>query len=204
MDLFANSLNGKYMEDIVRLADQDELEQIDLAVAYVLKMDSLFDLADRRDVPLNLYALVDGAGFPHLGVLRKFLETSRVSWRLFLTRDFFHPKILWFRGVGAYVGSANLTDKAWYQNQECGIWTPKDELERLNWTEELASIFSAVQARCREATAEDLKALKDLQSRRRSLSQEEKSYQKQVDQLLGHLPGNHPPIDQTRRREGQT
>jgi hypothetical protein len=108
--LIGNSLNGRYPAELIRNADLEKLQQIDLAVAYATQMDEIFKLATEVDVPLTLYTLIDGR-FPHTRSMRRFIESARLSWRLYLTRDYFHPKIMWFRGIGAYIGSANLTEK---------------------------------------------------------------------------------------------
>lgn len=201
MHVVGNSLNGRYPADLVHLADTDALVQIDLAVAYVTKMDSIFELAKRRAVPLNLYALADGDGFPHLDVTRRFVESRRTTWRLFLTRGYYHPKVIWFRGVGALIGSANLTDAAWFQNLECGVWVPEDDLNRLNWNDELSAMFRVVQGRCREATMEDLGILEQLRDRRAELNAAERKFKEDVNRLLGRLPGARPPVDFTRRND---
>lgn len=201
MRLIANSLNGRYPDELVNEASCEKLKQIDLAVAYVLKMDSIFELAERWEVPLNLYTLADGDGFPHIEVVRKFVEGQRTAWRLYLTRDFFHPKIMWFRGVGLYLGSANLTDKAWFQNLECGVWIPEEELAELSWGPTLDPMFQSIRSRCSEATSEHLNALKALRQRRTQLTVAEQEFKKETDRLLQGIAGQHAPVDLTARRE---
>jgi hypothetical protein len=197
--LVGNSLNGAWPTDLVAIASRPELEQIDLAVAYATKMDAIFDLAESRQVPLNLYALINGDGFPSLDVASRFVEAKRASWRLFLTRGFFHPKLMWFRGVGAYVGSANLTDRAWFSNHECGIWLSQEDLERLGWTDEISRIFSVIRGDCREATAEHVELLRRLSKLRGSLNEEQAKHRRTVERMLADLPGGQSPIDLTRR-----
>jgi len=201
MRLIGNSMNGTWPLDIVLQARSGKLEQIDLAVAYVTKMDEIFELATHCQVPLNLYALADGHGFPNISVVRKFVEGQRTAWRLYLTRGFFHPKIVWLRGVGAYIGSANLSDSAWYRNMECGVWLPQEDLDRLNWNEELAAMFGVIHEHCQEATKDDLGALEALDRRRERLRAAEAEFKKDADRLLGKLPGQNSPVDHTPRRE---
>lgn len=204
MELIANALNGRFPVDLVTRADVDALTQIDLAVAYVTHMDAIFDLATRRDVPLTLFALADGHGFPQPEVARRFVHSKRTSWRLLLTRDFYHPKLMWFRGAGAYIGSANLTDKAWVRNVECGIWIPEDELQESNWADELASIIAEMEPRFREATDEDLDALSRLRDRRRGLDQAESEFRAEIERFLGHLPGNKPAVHVASAKEARS
>jgi hypothetical protein len=200
MRIIGNSLNGDYPANLVKLADSPDLQGIDLAVAYVTKMDELFELADRREVPVNLYALADG-NFPNLNVAQRFVSGGRTSWRLFLTREFYHPKVMWFRGVGAYIGSANLTDKAWWRNLECGVWLDQDDLDDLNWVDELDSMLAGVRERCVEATKEHLDALRKLQDARRPLFLAEKKFAEQADILLSGIPGKDPPALAVRAKD---
>lgn len=45
-----------------------------------------------------------------------------------------HANVIWWRGVGVYIGSANLTGSAWYKNVEAGCFFPEDEI-----TDEMAN-----------------------------------------------------------------
>jgi hypothetical protein len=201
MKLIANHLNGVYLEDFLRHADNSKLEGIDLAVAWVTKMDEVFELAHRQDVPLRLWAVVDGKGFPNLNVVRKFVESRRTDWQLFLTRNFFHPKLMWFRGVGAYVGSANLTDGGLISNAECGFWLPGEDLIQDGWDVPFSQMFSKLNEsnRFQEATTEDLQTLLDLQKRRPLLNNAEKEFKKHEDKLLERFKGKDSPLREGRR-----
>lgn len=39
-----------------------------------------------------------------------------------------HAKVIWWRGYGVYVGSANLTSAAWYNNIEAGVFFSESEI----------------------------------------------------------------------------
>ena len=201
MELIGNRLNGAWPSDLVKRADTDELERVDLAVAYVSRMGEIFDLVAKRRVPMSLYALADGNGLPSSEVVDKFVGSSSAAMRLLLTRDFYHPKIMWFRGVGAYVGSANLSDKAWFRNDECGIWLSHSELEELNWTEQLASMFVAIGKHCREATEEDARALAALRRERKPLEQAESEFRAKVKKFLAGIPGERSRTEASGRWE---
>jgi len=103
MEIIGNAVNGSYMRNLTKWADSDALEGISLAVAYVASMDEIFELSKRRKLPLRLWALADG-NFPYLKIMRRF-QSGPPSWQMMLTRDFFHSKIMWFEGVGMYIGS---------------------------------------------------------------------------------------------------
>ncbi|MGP0150974.1 phospholipase D family protein [Pseudomonas oryzihabitans] len=42
--------------------------------------------------------------------------------------DRFHSKVIWWKGYGAYIGSANHTDNGWLTNVEAGVFLSEDEL----------------------------------------------------------------------------
>ena len=69
-----------------------------------------------------------------------------------------HAKVIWWRGVGVYIGSANLTDAAWYRNVEAGCFFPEEEI-----TDEMAgdllSLFATLQEHETPLTEELVKAM---------------------------------------------
>lgn len=163
------------------------------AVAYVRQMDELFDLAKKRGVSLTVYALADEGGFPSLAVLRRFVEHAPPRWRLFLTRRYYHPKILWFDGVGCYIGSANLTQQGWWDNLECGVWLSAEELRRDNWEDQIEAMLGVVQERSREAMVEDIERFEKIAHRRRDLRTKEQGLARFADKEFADLPGQQPP-----------
>jgi len=202
MRIVANSLNGVWTREIVGWCDRGELEGIELAVAYTSRVNDLLHLSSKRKVPLNLYTLANGDGFPDLDVAKEIVRSSNSGWRLFLIKKFYHPKIMWFRGVGAYIGSANMSDSAWSRNQECGIWMNNDELDRENWSEQLSAIIMTIRNACKEATLEDIASLEAIKSRRSELNKHEFEFRQFVDKKLLGIPGDSPLTDVTTKKIG--
>ncbi len=202
MKLVGNALNGSYFPDLVSDADTPALTEIHLAMAYVRDMDAIFELATKRDVPLRLFALVNEDGFPSTEVVRRFVSSGRVRWQLFLTRDFYHPKIARFVGVGAYIGSANLTQKAWWQNLECGIWLDEAELVQQGWDEELDNMFGVIRGRSREAVKADIDTLGRIATRRKELAERQKALRAFADKELANVPGGQPPARVSKPEKG--
>jgi len=203
MQLVANKVNDCWLENFVQLEANRQLEEIILAVAYVSNMDSIFKLASEKNVPLSLYALCDGMGNTNTDIIQYFLDASNTSWRLYLIRDFYHPKIMWFKGVGAYIGSANLSKRAWTSNVECGVWFTQDDLLKFSMIDELSSIIDVIQERSTEATKEILKAIKTLQisPSRAKLRNEELAFEKIVNESLKNILGERSIIDVMSRHE---
>lgn len=55
--------------------------------------------------------------------------------------DRFHPKVIWWRGYGAYIGSANHTDNGWLTNIEAGVFISEDELAANGMDSQLEDFF---------------------------------------------------------------
>jgi hypothetical protein len=202
MHLVGNALNGYYLPNLLELADSEALESIILAVAYVTELDDVFDLAKRRSVPLSLYCLADGQGFPKASVIKRFVSGAPPSWQAYLTRAFYHPKILWFRGVGAYIGSANLTDRARWNNLECGVWFDQAELDSEGWSDQLGSMVEVIRGRSVAATAEHVDILIALSRKRSRLNKAQADFNKEVEEELRNVPGGESPEDPTAGRRG--
>jgi len=193
MRLIANALNNEFLPTVVESCDCEELEGIELAVAYCTALPEIMALAEKRGVPITLFALIDKEGFPHIELARKFVRNSPASWQLYLTRDHYHPKLYWFRGVGLYVGSANLTAAAWKANVECGVWFDQDELDREGWTTELPSMLDAIQQRSVQASEAHIEMLVNLRRLRSDVKRASERFDRRAADLLSDVPGGDSP-----------
>ncbi len=60
----------------------------------------------------------------------------------FVTYEYcLHCKIIWWKGYGAYIGSANLTGRAWYSNIEAGVFYDENDLYNTGLIEQLEEFF---------------------------------------------------------------
>ena len=198
MEIIGNALNGRFFGEIMRRADCEELELIRAAVAYTTSPEPLIDLAKRRRVPLRLYTLLDGDRFPPLRILKSFIHSTKPSIQLFVTRNFFHPKIYWFEGVGAYIGSANLTDSGWNNNLECGVWFDAAEIDERGMASELEQMFGVIASRCVLAEPAHIKLVESLEGDRKDFAASRREFEALVKQRLSNLPGQDSPIDPTK------
>ncbi len=126
-----------------------DCEEIKVAIPYAEhghKELLIFDAALRLDKPITFYGRIDGTCPIDPKVLSWFLirqsHTADVECRL--VPHWLHAKVIWWVGVGAYVGSANLTDRAWNQNHEAGIFLTQGELDMHGMTERLDGFFDQV------------------------------------------------------------
>jgi phosphatidylserine/phosphatidylglycerophosphate/cardiolipin synthase-like enzyme len=195
MEIIGNAVNGSYMRNLTKWADSDALEGISLAVAYVASMDEIFELSKRRKLPLRLWALADG-NFPYLKIMRRF-QSGPPSWQMMLTRDFFHSKIMWFEGVGMYIGSANLTDTAWAANLECGVWFSQAEIVADSTDTRMRAMLAEITKRSSPLDDAHVAAYERIETRRKQLYDQTRSLDKFIGQELAAIAGHDKPIDPT-------
>jgi len=74
-------------------------------------------------------------------LLKKLLSLTSKNIFCYQIPDILHSKLIWWQGYGAYVGSANLTDKAWLDNIEAGLFINDLELIESGLVAELNGFF---------------------------------------------------------------
>jgi hypothetical protein len=127
-------INGHYLRDITENCARDT-EEVLAAVAYATEGSLLFDWCWKNKIPLKFYGRLDEGVAVSIPILTSFLSHKSANFVCRLVQHH-HAKVIWWRGFGAYVGSANLTDSAWYRNVEAGCFFPEADI-----TEEMASDF---------------------------------------------------------------
>jgi hypothetical protein len=127
MKLVMGGINRVWLDDLLN-ESKLACKTIRAAVAYSQAGHRLFEHCKDNDVRLIYYGLLDEEEATPVAVLEHFLSRgpSRVTCKL--VHGCFHPKVIWWHGFGAYVGSANLTDKAWMRNVEAGVFFEESEL----------------------------------------------------------------------------
>ena len=126
LELLLNGINGNYLRNILEKA-ASETERVDAAVAYATQNDLLFDWCWDNKLPLRFWGRFDEKVPVSIHVLERFLSHRSGRYVCKLVRQF-HPKVIWWRGFGAYIGSANLTQSAWWNNVEAGIFLTETEI----------------------------------------------------------------------------
>jgi hypothetical protein len=126
-----------------------DCEEVKAAIPYAQYGNGellLFEAARQLDKPVTFYGRIDGTCPIDPKVLRWFLvrtkNTADVECRL--VPHWLHAKVIWWVGVGAYIGSANLTDRAWSQNHEAGVFLTQNELDSQGMTQHLDAFFDQV------------------------------------------------------------
>lgn len=159
MRLIMGGINGHYLRDVVENAQVDT-EEVIAAVAYAHDASLLFDWCWKNQIPLKFYGRLDESVAVSVPVLTSFLARWRSDYKCWLVRHH-HAKVIWWRGVGVYVGSANLTDAAWYKNVEAGCFFSEEEI-----TDDMANdILSMFEKLHEHATELNKEVLVEMQKR---------------------------------------
>jgi PLD-like domain len=145
MKIFANRINGKFLRDVLPSSDV-EVDWIKAAIAYGSDASTLFDHSIKNDHRLDIWMRYDHTVPVAPMLLRKFLAASSKNIFCYLIPDVHHAKVIWWRGYGVYIGSANLTDRGWVTNFEVGIFLTEEELILEDMLEEIEGIFSTLES----------------------------------------------------------
>lgn len=96
-------------------------------MAYAADGSLLFEWCWDNKIPLRFYGRLDDSVAVATPILTDFLRKKSANFVCRLVQHH-HAKVIWWRGVGVYIGSANLTGSAWYKNVEAGCFFPEDEV----------------------------------------------------------------------------
>ncbi len=157
MRLLLGGVNGDYLRDVVEGAAQ-HTERVDAAVAYATAADLLFDWCWEKRIPLRFWGRFDDGVPVAVPVLKAFLDRRSPAFSCRLVRNL-HAKAIWWRGFGAYVGSANLTHRAWWNNLEAGFFLTEEELASTGQGAELDRLFAEVHRHSAPLTDELFRAI---------------------------------------------
>lgn len=149
MDFIGKPLAGAMLQ-YAHVNAIDECTEVRAAIPYAqhgVNDILLFDDCVRRDKKLTFYGRVDGSCPIDLKVLAWFVKWQLRSINVVcrLVPHWLHAKVIWWVGQGAYIGSANLTDRAWFKNFEAGVYITEEELEQFGMTLELESFFNGLE-----------------------------------------------------------
>ncbi len=133
------------------------------AVAYVSDERTLIDDCRKLQIPLRLWARLDSSVPVRLDIMQRFLDWGSANYELRLVPDIFHPKVIWWEPFGVYIGSANLSQAAWFGNFEAGIFIPENRLDEDGMRDDLEVFFEAVDAASRPLTQELVDQVREFQ-----------------------------------------
>ncbi|WP_202299100.1 phospholipase D family protein [Mesorhizobium sp. 131-2-1] len=189
MELLLNGINGTYLRSVLLNAEK-KTHRVDAAVAYATENELLFDWCWDQKLPLRFWGRFDESVPVAIPVLKKFLEKRSGRYVCKLVRAF-HPKVIWWRGHGAYIGSANLTQSAWWNNVEAGVFLSEAELVNGGHDLELDHMFRELEAHAAPLTQElfDLLAARNAELTRRKAASKDADREFLQTELVPHWEG---------------
>lgn len=167
MKFVAGKLNSTYLESVIR----EHINDCSEVIAIVAYCDStrLFDICKQAGKRVSFYGRLD-AGVPvSSSVLTWFHNQQSPNYSCYLLRGGLHSKVIWLKGEGAYIGSANLTDNGWMTNIETGMFISESEFESHGLLDQLSPLVEAVHERSTPLSEEILSFITELEKRRTGL-----------------------------------
>lgn len=181
MRFIAGPLNKQLLQNL--LGDVIEpCTRVRAAVAYANRDNmQLFEACARHLKPLEFYGRYDHTVPVDPAVLKWFLDKASPNYHCKLVPDILHSKVIWWVDAGAYIGSANLSDRAWISNIEAGVFLPHDELAETGMERELLHFFEEVDDRSVPLREEIYLEQRQLADRRLQLSKQDYELEQQFD-----------------------
>ena len=131
MKLVANRVNGVHLRDLLPATDV-AVDGVLAAVAYGNSASDITqDLVGHcvaNKLRLDLWMRYDHTVPVSVELLQRLLKHQKDNVFTRFVPDRFHPKVIWWKGYGAYIGSANHTDNGWLTNIEAGVFLSDNEL----------------------------------------------------------------------------
>jgi len=150
MELIANRVNGTCLRDI--LPGSDNAESVDTVLAAIAygsnasnQPEDLIGNSLKNKFRLDLWMRYDETVPVSVPMLERLLVHQKDNIFTKFVPDCFHAKVIWWKGYGAYIGSANHTDRAWLTNIEVGVFLTDDELVLNNLDTQLDDFFGHLQ-----------------------------------------------------------
>ena len=140
MKFVGGGINGVYLLGIHEQG-MEKTDSLKIAVAYASGSPRILEDCWNKKIRVTFWGRYDDTNPVTLPILKTFLDRKSPNYVCKLVPDIFHAKVIWWDGYGAYVGSANLTENAWFGNIEAGVFFPEDELAESGLEEELLEFF---------------------------------------------------------------
>ena len=133
MQLVANTTNGILFSSILPSAEvAPDIDFVKAAVAYGSAITNpkggLVQSCVDNSLKMDLWMRYDHTVPVSIPLLNVLLEAQSSNVFTNFVPDVLHSKVVWWKGYGAYIGSANHSERAWNTNIELGVFIIDDEL----------------------------------------------------------------------------
>lgn len=183
MEFIANALNNNILRNILPTKD-DEVDGVLAAIAYGSNFgDADLDLighSTRHRYRLDIWMRYDHTVPVSPVLLRRILKHHKDNIFCKLVPDCLHSKVIWWKGYGAYIGSANHTDRAWVNNIEAGIFLTESDLQMDGMRDQLENFFEKLRntKECIPLSIEIIEELEAMEVDRRGVYEKGKTSRK--------------------------
>lgn len=144
MKFIANGINRNFFRNILP-SPNDEVDFVMAAIAYgsdfIDKESDLIGHCVKNRYRLDLWMRCDETVPVKPSMLKRILHHHKDNIFCNLVPGHLHSKLIWWKGYGAYIGSANLTERSWLTNIECGVFLSESELQCDGMQSELEDFF---------------------------------------------------------------
>lgn len=181
MKLIAGKINRNWLFSILE-ESEGQCDAVRAAVAYANGAPKLIDFCFERNIKLTFWGRYDASVPVSTNILKRFLDRKSPNQVCKLLPEHFHPKVIWWEGFGAYIGSANLTENGWYRNTECGIFLTESELLEEGFNIELENFFEWIDQNSSALTQEIYDHLKGVEEDNREFEKGKKKFQKKFQE----------------------
>lgn len=205
MEFVGKPLTGSMLINVSRQA-LDDCTEIKVAIPYAEHGTNeilLFDDCKRGGKKLTFYGRDDASTPIATPVLEWFLKHKSPNLSCRLVPHWLHAKIIWWVDSGAYIGSANLTDRAWFKNYEAGLFLTHAELEQAGLTLELEEFFNGLDERSSDLRQEHLEFHIAMEAKRKKLLQQLRQLEQEAEDGHPELKNKHSPISVDTRKTQQ-
>lgn len=149
MKLIANTFNGCYLRDILPNGGI-EIDGVLAAIAYGNngndEKNDFIGNCLKNHFRLDIWMRYDHTVPVGVSMLKRLLKHQKDNIFCRLVPDYLHAKVIWWKGYGAYIGSANLTDRAWVTNIEAGLFLSESDLHENQMIDQLEEFFDELRA----------------------------------------------------------
>jgi PLD-like domain len=140
MKFIANWINGSYLRKILPPSSV-EVGGVLAAIAYGSNEEHFLQNCIDNKYRLDIWMRFDHTVPVKIPLLKKLLNLTSKNIFCYQIPDRLHSKVIWWQGYGAYIGSANLSDRAWSTNIEAGLFIKDLELVESGLVAELDGFF---------------------------------------------------------------